>query len=377
MACNYIYIDDTFKDIEKGTINGLENGGEIKIDFLKPNTWEELLNILMGKLQTSNGLLLDLRLGEIPFEGEKRAEYKGSTLAQELRTRIKEKKIISFDFPIVLISGDAYIKESLDKTSCDLFDAIIEKEKLGNEIQYSDFKKQLISLATGYQELNRIENIIEKVLNIGDTSFIDIRVLDAYKKIEAEPKHIIARFLLKDLLAKPSFLIDENFLSARLGVNQKSEDWSTLKNKILEHTKYTGVFSDFYIRWWMPLLEMWWQKEISDKVFLRNSSAKQRVELLSEKLKLKLIPVEKTEKSKSDCFWTVCKATLKPIDTIDGFVIANQDDLYPWQEKEYVCVDEALRPTKIDSWKGVAALEKNRLQKLKELYSKTEQRIKK
>src|SRR5665213_2566569 len=170
MACNYIYIDDTFKDIEKGTINGLENGGEIKIDFLKPNTWEELLNILMGKLQTSNGLLLDLRLGEIPFEGEKRAEYKGSTLAQELRTRIKEKKIISFDFPIVLISGDAYIKESLDKTSCDLFDAIIEKEKLGNEIQYSDFKKQLISLATGYQELNRIENIIEKVLNIGDTS---------------------------------------------------------------------------------------------------------------------------------------------------------------------------------------------------------------
>jgi hypothetical protein len=376
MACNYIYIDDTFQDIEKGTINGLENGGEIKIDFLKPNTWEELLKTVMEKLPNSSGLLLDLRLGEIPFEGEKRAEYKGSTLAQELRTRIKE-KTISLDFPIILISGDSYIKESLDKTSCDLFDAIIEKEKLGNEIQYSDFKKLLLSLASGYSQLNKMENKLEVILSTQDTSLLDSRFVDSFRKIEAEPKHILARLLLKEILEKPSFLINEDYLSARLGVNKNSNDWNKLKTDFLSPFEYKGVFKEFYSRWWMPLIEVWWNKEISDEISLRNSTSESRVDLLKNKLKLDLIPIEKTDKSKSYCFWTVCKATNRAIDTVDGFIIANQDDLYPWQEKEYVCIEEALRPSKIDLWKGVSSLEKNRLQLLKDYFDEKETRVRK
>jgi len=150
-----------------------------------------------------------------------------------------------------------------------------------------------------------------------------------------------------------------------------------LKTEILKDYEYTGVFNDFYSRWWMPLIEKWWEENINNEVPFRNLTSQQKVELLSSKLKMTLSPIEKTDKSKSYCFWSVCKATLQPIDTIDGFIISNQDDLFPWQEKEYVCIEEALRPTKIDLWKGVSSLEKNRLQLMKDYFDEREQRVRK
>ncbi len=376
MAYKYIYIDDSFDNLEKGTINGLEIGGEIEIDFLKPNTWEELLRILVEKIPNSQGLLLDLRLGEMPFEDEKRAQYKGSTLAQEIRTLIKEKKTIQKDIPIVLISGDTYIKESLDKTSHDLFDAIIEKEKLGNEIPFESLKQHLISLANGYLKLNETQAKIPQVLNIENLDYLDNRFVEIFTKIESEPKHVIARLIIKEVLEKPSFLIDEYTLASRLGVKLESANWQKFKDEILIKFKYLGVFSEFYERWWMPLINCWWES-LGSSINLRSATAQQRVDLLNEKFKTALEAETKAEKSRSASFWTVCIARKIAIDTIDGFVIAFQDHLYPWQEKKYICIDEALRPSKIDLWKGITSIDKSRLSKLKDIYEKQDQRVKK
>lgn len=373
MVYKYIYIDDLFSDIEKGTINGLKYGDKLSVEHYLPDTWEALIENLKGKMPEADGLLLDLRLEMFAFNkvGQK-AKYKGSTLAQELRTLVKE-KVIKNDFPIVLISGDAIIEESLDKTSYDLFEAVIEKEKLGNDITYIDLRDKLVCFSKAYKDLNLIsDKNIENILHI-DNGFLDIRFKSTFSNIIGFPNHIISRFILKQVIERPSFLIDEHILAARLGVDIKSEEWLHLSTEILKPVIYTGVFSDYYKRWYMPLLEDWWEKVISEDIVLRSSCAEKRVELLNSKLQFNLIPILKDQESKSSSFWTVCKETKKPIDTIDGFIIANQDDSYPWQEKQYICVDEALRELHYK----VSPIERNRLQILKEHYAKKQERIKK
>lgn len=373
MAYKYIYIDDLFGKIEQGTINGLKYGDKLIVEHYLPNTWEALIDDLTIKMPEADGLLLDLRLEMFAFNdaGEK-AKYKGSTLAQELRTLVKEGKIKN-DFPIVLISGDAVIEQSLDKTSHDLFEAVIEKERLGNQITYQELRDKLFCFSKAYKELNSIaEKNIETVLHIND-EFLDIRFQNTFANIKENPNHIISRFILKQVVERPSFLVDEYILAARLGVDIKSEKWSVLSTEILSAFIYSGIFSDYYKRWYMPIIEEWWEKEIGGEIVLRSSTAEKRVELLNSKLNLDLIPILKDEDSKSSSFWTICIQTKKPIDTIDGFLIENQDDSFPWQEKKYICLEEALRELNY----RVAPIEKNRLQILKEHYEKRQERIKK
>lgn len=372
MIYNYIYIDDTFGQIEEGTINGIQNGNLISVDFLTPDSWENLLDNLLPRLTECHGLLLDLRLNGNPYKDNLFAKFKGSTLAQELRTLIKEGVIIA-DFPIILISGDDVIESSLDSSSIDLFDAIISKNNFSEIDSYPNFRNLLVSLAKGYISLNTEELTIENILKISDQGILDVRFCDTLSDLLRESKHKIARFIIKMVLEKPTFLIDESYLSARLGVKKDSPDWSKLLG-LLSETKYEGVFGEYYDRWWMASVESWWGNKISDNVSLRRSSAQQRVELLKSKLNLDLVALNKTPKSKSEAFWTICTGTKQAIDTMDGFIIANQDDNYPWQEIEYISIDEALRPKEKAKWKEVSIGERLRLENLKQFYAKLEQR---
>jgi CheY-like chemotaxis protein len=377
MPYNYIYIDDTLNQIEQGTINGIQHGEQIFVKFFKPNAWETQITDLIKLLPDYDGIILDLRLNDKPYAENMYAQYRGSTVAQELRTLTKE-GVIARDFPIVLISANDKLDESLDETGIDLFDAVISKNYLGADqgVSYADFRKLLIGLASGYRFLHENEKKPEIVLSIRDFNIIDTRFLNELHNNLTNNNHVIARFLKRNILTKPSFLIDEQLLSARLGVSTDSEDWVTLRDSILLDFRYSGLFSDYFIRWWMPMIEVWWGNKISSEENLRTLPAERRVALLKQKLKLdNLTPLTKSEKSSSSAFWVVCKAQKIPIDTIDGLLISGQDSCFPWQEKEYICIEEALRPSKLNMWKDVATIEKNRLQKLKDFYGKSERRI--
>lgn len=373
MAYKYIYIDDLFGKLELGTINGLKYGDKLTVEHFLPNTWEALIEHLTIIMADADGLLLDLRLEVFAFDEEgHKAKYKGSTLAQELRTLVKEKKIKN-DFPIVLISGDAIIEQSLDKTSYDLFEAVIEKEKLGNEISYAELRDKLCSFSKAYKDLNTMDvKNIENVLHV-DPEFLDVRFRTIFEDIIGYPNHIITRFVLKQVLQRPSFLIDESTLAARLGVDKNSDNWLKFSTEVLKDAVYDGLFSDYYKRWYMPIIEDWWESDVSDEVILRSLPAVKRVELLNSKFNLDLAPLIKDDESKSSSFWTICMATQKPIDTVDGFLIADQDNSYPWQEKQYVCLNEALRELNFK----VAPIEKNRLQILKNHYEEIQKRVRK
>lgn len=56
------------------------------------------------------------------------------------------------------------------------------------------------------------------------------------------------------------------------------------------------------------------------------------------------------------------------MDPVDGLIIQGQDNLYPWQEPEYVSIDAALKKKNIENWGQVADVEKEYLEELKVVF---------
>ncbi|MES2277893.1 MAG: hypothetical protein V4592_17835 [Bacteroidota bacterium] len=373
---SYIYIDDTLENIEEGTINGIKHGGELAVHFLEPGLWEQRISELTNIINQHSGLIVDLKLNERANKEGVKAQYRGSTVASELRTLIKE-KTIQADIPIFLISADEKLEESLDKTSYDLFDGVISKNTLGDEhgLTYPEFKKLLIAFAESYLKLSE-GKALTFILKRDDLTALDNRLIQEMEKLIPFPNHVFMRFLNRQILRKSTVLVSELTLAARLGIDKSSEGWNSFREEHLDPFKYKGLLSTYFNRWWWPDVESWWVEIYGEDPALRMLGAGARVALLKDKFgDLKLQVQQKSEKSKSDKFWTICKGRHIPIDTIDGFLIANQDNSYPWQDKEYISNDEALRPKNIEAWKDIATIEKNRLQKLKDFHGKTEQRV--
>lgn len=376
MVYKFLYVDDTRENLEEGMINALQIEGDIEITFKGPNDWENMMNLLKMEIPNHHGVILDLRLDDFQYEPGKSASYKGSTVAQELRNLTKEGKLT--DFPIILFSGTDKLDQYLDPTSKDLFDKIIDKTKIEQPdyLDYNEFRRLLKWLADGYIRLKKTGvSSLQGILDIDDVSLIDSRFIECYNELKEKPLHVLVQFFIKQVLGKPSFLINEELLAIRLGVNRElSSDWEFLK-KTLTGCRYTGCFGNNIEYWWMPKIISFWKECISQELNIRNSSSVQRVEAIKDYTGLQnLIPIERSPRSKSDAFWVICKGRGTAIDTIDGFVIAGQDNKYPWQEAEYICVEEALRPTK--SYK-ISSIEKGRLDNLKLILERNEQRVRK
>lgn len=198
-----------------------------------------------------------------------------------------------------------------------------------------------------------------------DLSKEDIRFIDEVETIIEKPISVISDFLIENLLGKTGILISENILATRLGVDKsKSSDWTKILKKLENHL-YKGAFSEGWKRWWMSGLENWWSSELQIEKSLRSTKANDKVNLLKERLELsELIPLEKAEKSKSETFWTNCIGSGVAIDTVDGLLMAGQDNYFPWQDKSYVSIEEALNPKRKDIWGKLSPFESHKFELL-------------
>jgi hypothetical protein len=368
MEILFLYIDDDKVQTSKEKVQGFEQKGRLTI---VPNqhkgTWEEQLKFIKENENSMNGLILDLRLDDFPNEETKYADFRGTSLAQEIRTRQKETALISF--PIVLFSANDKLEQSLENSGKDLFDICIDKSKVNTDT-FTIITPRLISLAEGYISLKDNKDI-SKILNI-DIDLIDERFVSELYQLLNNPVHIISQFIIYELIEKQGLLIDEQILAARLGIDIiTSQDWEKVKES-LSSAKYTGVFSEGWQRWWMPLAEIWWKETIKAETYLRSTPATERVELIKNALQLEnLQSAEKIDKADSEEFWTVCKGYNLPLDPVDGLIIKGQEKLYPWQEPEYVSVDAALKSKNKDNvWKNVAKIEEKYLKELQEQYKR-------
>jgi hypothetical protein len=368
MGTKFLYIDDDKVQDAEDKVQGFEQEGRLKIDPKQHRgTWEGQLKFIKENETAMDGLILDLRLDDLPNENGERADFRGTSLAQEIRTRQKEKEFKSF--PIVLFSANDKLKKSLENSGKDLFDICIDKSKV-NADSFDIYTPRLISLAEGYKFLSANKDVA-KILDI-DINVIDDRFVSELSQLLNNPVHIISQFIIYELIEKQGLLINERVLAARLGIDiASSQDWDKVKDS-LAFVKYNGVFSGGWQRWWMPLIEKWWNETVKADTYLCSTPATERVEIIKTVLQSNDIQAaQKIEKADSEEFWTVCKGYDKPLDPIDGLIIEGQEKLYPWQEPEYVSVDAALKSKNKDTvWKNVAKIEEDHLKELQEIYKK-------
>ena len=365
MKKQYIYIDDDKQENSLAKVKGFTNNNIGITAQQHQDNWEIQMEVIQKVSDTIDGIILDLGLGDIPNENDVRANFRGTSLAQEIRTRQKEGIIKSF--PIILFSGNDKLTNLLDTTGSDLFDLCIDKEKIDDSAIFEGLSDKLYALAEGYRIITahnkQSDDSLNIILNV-ETANLDERFTGELKELLNSPTHIIASFIINELIGHQGLLIDTATLAARLGISiYESEDWSKLIEQ-LKFARYEGVFSQGWERWWMPLIEEWWDKTFSSES-LRILGAPERVSLLKAKYNLSELHVaEKIRGAESDAFWTVCHGYNTPIDPIDGLIIGGQDRLYPWQEPDYVSIDAALRRKNVSNWKNVAETEKDFLNTL-------------
>ena len=359
----YYYIDDDPNSQNK--VSGFENNELSIVAMQHKDSWEEQFDFLKKNENNYDGLILDLQLGGLPNENNRWAEFRGTSIAQEVRTRQKEGELKTC--PIILFSTNDKIQQTLEKYGKDLFDILIDK-RIKND-SFLKITPQLIDLVKGYSTLRNSSLTIPDIFK-EDESFIDSRFVYEFNETRKSPVLIQSRFVITEFLTKQGLLIDEDVLAARLGIDKsQSKDWGKLLNN-LSSAKYRGICCNGWPRWWMHLVEQWWKEIVKSDTFLRTTQAKDRVDKIIITTQLhELVPAKKIDKATSDEFWTICKGCNRPLDPVDGLLIQGQDNLYSWQEPEYVSVDAALWRKNIDNWISVADVERETYEELKVLYS--------
>lgn len=331
MMFKYLYIDDAEKHIREPYSQKLSND-YIKVDTIHVSEVElGDTEKFIEYVKEYDGLLLDLRLDETASEDTKKIKvpFTATVYAQHLRTLVTNGNIDK-DIPIVLFSTDDKLKKvySVDLTSQDLFDRYIEKTRIPKNAIL-----KLLSLATGYKTINK-EKDIKKLLGLATLDELDERIFARYDEDISIPTHEYAQTILKDLIYSSGVLINELLLASRFGIDiEKSADWKHLK-EYFKDTKYNGVFSDGWNRWWMHSID----NKFYDKTetYLSYLDANERVDILKKITGLENLTVsEPIEENHSNRFWTYCKVLEKPLDPLEGFKINTPIEPKPWQEYDY------------------------------------------
>lgn len=359
----YLYIDDDKLKDSQDKVSGFSEKGRLEVvaenNFFD---WKEQMDRL--RRMDYDGLILDLKLDEIPVEGGKHADFRGTSLAQQVRDCQKEGTFPAF--PILLFSREEKMRSSLDVTGQDLFDMCIDKGEVNVEAMMT-LSIQLEELSNCYKRLNNQEDIISLLCAVYP---IDERFTNILTDLQQEKSlSACVHLLLHEFIMKPGLVVDESLLAARLGVDKRrcADAWSTVLS-LFENAQYKGILGNGWKRWWMRGINDIW-RELSGGLYLQMMDANERVSVLNKVLGTDALKAaEKLSYSESSKFWAVCRGTDEPLDPVDGFVISGQEPHYPWQDFLYVSKKAAFLKINNQKWKNVASSEKSRLEILKREY---------
>lgn len=366
---NYIYIDDLINnanDLIKGFDKEKLN---IEVVQNKANWKDQIDNIIQNK-DNIQGLILDLKLNDKATSDGSLADFMGSSIATEIRSRQSSNEIRFF--PIILISANENIMKIFDFQESAIFDLIIDKGEINTD-SFISIEGELCGLANAYNVLNQLLNstkdindVIKHLINC-DISNIDDRFISAFEFILKKRKpDAIIKFILKNLILHQGLLINEDVLAARLGIDKiESSNWHAIMD-YFKDCKYRGILCEGWDRWWMPLIEEKWSQISAESPYMQMLTAEERVDILTKRTGIDNIKVAvKLPKADSSRFWTVCQAYIKPLDPADGLMIIGQESLSPWLEPLYVSIDGALKRKNHKNWLDIENFEKPRLEPYK------------
>lgn len=375
MPRTFLYLDDEEPEVVRPFIREVERGADgVVIELAHPRPYRDQIDALMGG--KFDGLILDLRLDQYAGwkaeGGAEKADYRASTLAQEIRTRAAENSSTAAErgrgeYPIVLWSTDERLDASYarDHTSHDLFDLLCVKghimsddEDVADEKKAPWVAKRLLALAEGYDFIAEVRNDVGRKRGhffrfLGFETrpdFLDERLadLDPFdQRLLFRPAHEYARFIRRELLDVTGPLIDKVTLAARLGLDlEQSRDADRLIEEHFGDASYSGPFAQGWPRWWAGRIEDVWRSltgQGASAPSLRSLPAFERVGLLREQTGLKrLRAAAPLTEGGSTRYWVACRATGRPLDPRDGFVLDTRKH-FPWQGDEYVSLHAVLR----------------------------------
>ncbi|PHR88039.1 MAG: hypothetical protein COA78_36735 [Blastopirellula sp.] len=321
MIFKILYIEDE----NPGSIVA-ELSKEFVVTHYDPKDFEGAIS----QIKNTDLLLLDFRLSG------KKAIFDAPTLAQTIRTKSTP---YHQNLPIVLISSEENISGYYeDYTSQDLFDFAVSKDVLLHNVE--KYSARLKSLINAYSEISTVNNdgsldlqqLLKCPVKVAEKFSPRIKDLLKSKKYTSNT-YMASGFILNHIVKPSGILIGEDILLARLGVSASSKGWAELKIH-LQQFEYTGIFSESYDRWWFSGIEEWWRSISPEAPSLKRLGANKRKLILEEKYNITSLDVaQKSERSKSEYFWTICAKNKTALDPVDGFE-ANRT-IEPWEDKEY------------------------------------------
>ncbi|WET71832.1 hypothetical protein [Sphingobacterium sp.] len=343
---NIIYLDDEKEKLVQAIIQKLELSGILKIERFRPIPFETEIQHLQEDLGKYDALFLDLKLDGEQEDGKK-VFYQAPPLAQMIRTLATESKIPNL--PIFLCSTEDRINQTYTKdfTSHDLFDWTFIKDEIDNNTV-----EKIASIINGYKTIQNTPKDFDTLLkrNYQD---IDQRILSRFINEENPPIHEIARYIFKGIVKPGGIMINERTLASRLGIDvDASSDWQRLLDEFFYKSKYTGVFSENWNRWWNDLaLDVF--EELTQEN-LPSLPADERVNLLKQFTGLaNLHAAEPLKFFSSSYFWNICEITEKPVDPFEAYKIDNKHEPLPWQDYKYVSLFGMLEYPEIASKRGI------------------------
>ncbi len=367
MPYKVLYIDDETSELRQTYADGLSSLGiiEIKTDF--PTKFEKLIAELIGKQNSFDALILDLKM-DGNQQGERTAAYTAPSLATGIRSKCFSDNGFKKEFPIFLISSSEKLKKYYDPdtASHDLFDYTFTKISIGKD--GAQYEKLIDSITDAYNTIHEGKTDFTKILGIPTVDQIDDRIFTTrFLNGEGTSVSEISQYIFNEIIMKSGILIDDNILTARLGINlQESEDWEKLL-KLLTDVEYSGVFSNSLKRWWANDVLSWWNQNFNNIPLIR-LNASERVKLIKKKFNFdNLIEAQPIVKTTSTKFWTVCQAYQLPLDPKDGFLV-DGNQLHPWQDKRYLSLESILEREAKEKGLTIHPAEKERFEDIKQEY---------
>ncbi|WP_134706019.1 hypothetical protein [Rahnella sp. CJA17(1/100)] len=339
-SINLLYIDDDQPQQVQFLIDTLiaNSNFDLKITHKPPS---KMSNISSDLRNDFDGIIIDQKLDNAT-NGLEPVDYFGAALAQNLRTLMAGKSDNIPYKPVFLFSLETLLIEyyNPDSTSHDLFDLVISKSILEDIKKLNKKTYLMASIVKAYKFLHYEKNI-NKILNISNSKvFLDKRFENYVQNCEQDI-HKIVGSVHTTLLRSSGMLVSERTLATRLGIDiSTSPDWYQVIEK-LNGIKYSGIFSDYYHRWWWAGIELWINDFLGSPIF-KGLTSEQRVIILKEKLGLtELNPIGVKYKNQSTKYWVNCVVSGVPLDTIDA-VRTSSMDLKPWEEDKYLAVQVIL-----------------------------------
>lgn len=250
-------------------------------------------------------------------------------------------------FPIVRFSYRDKVAANIgsDSSSDDYFDLKIDKDRLSNEGMVVSVQQKLLGVSEVYAGIGKSSTAEVFGLNEERWAVWGNRAFSEELRL-SDRAYVKARLVVQGLVTA-GFLVSEDVLAARLGIDRaSSKGWDQLI-KALSETAYAGLASEHFHRWWARGLEEWWSA-ISPGDPLAGTNITDRHATLSKHFE-GLVPLQMREDSPGQRPWRGCELTYEetgeflPVDPSRAVRFRARMTVPDWADPTYAALGPAIK----------------------------------